>query len=143
MKYRSRRPTERANRWRWHDIEQILPAGADRDFARRKIEELRRGKTSAQQRQKRCEDLADSYDRTIRLLLKAEGDQAMAEIEQLTQRSAAEKAKAQIYAQVAKVKRPHFVQQCELLWLWQSLGGDLRITTPKEGDPYGPVIPFF
>jgi hypothetical protein len=81
-------------------------------------------------------------------LRKTESSQATASIEQLAQTSADEKAKAKTYAQIAKVKRPHFLKQCELLWLWKDLGGDLKIITPRKrgGEwpaPHGAVIPFF
>jgi len=141
-----RRLAELADEW-WLAIEPMLPAGADRTFARKRIEEIRdsaRKRVSPRQLQKQCEERAASCDRTIRLLRKkSDNDQAMDLVEQLAQFSAAEKAEAKTYSRVGRVKRPHFLQQCELLWLWQSLGGDLSITTPKKGEPYGPVILFF
>jgi len=143
MKYR--RPAELVDQW-WPAVEMMLPVGADRDFVRRRIEQIRASiveKTSPQRLRKQCEKDARHYDQTIRTLRKIKNDQATAVIAQLAQLSAAEKKQAEIYRQIAKVKRPYFLHQCELLRLWQTLGGDLGITTPETGNPHGLVIPFF
>jgi hypothetical protein len=140
-------PAELAEQW-WQAIEPTLPAGADRGFAHKRIEEIRASvvdKTSPQRLRKQCQEAAKHYDQAIRALRKIKNDQAPAEIERITHLSAVEKERGEVYRQIAKVRRAHFLQQCELVWLWQSLGGDLSITTPDKGalDPRGAVIPFF
>lgn len=71
-------------------------------------------------------------------------------LEELTRRGAIAKKRATTYRSAGKVDRPHFLRQCALLWLWETNGGDLGISTPRQSrdeatrpDPHGPVIDYF
>ena len=123
----------------WRNIEATLPATADRAHVRATLEQIARDKTPPGKLAAECEDRARTLDSAIAVLLKSGGD-----IGQLAQQSDAAKKQAKVYRSIGAVKRPHFLRHCRILWLWQSSGGQLGISTPRgNAPPHGPVIAFF
>jgi hypothetical protein len=137
----------------WSDIEKTLPPMADRAQVRNRLEQIAWVKPSPEAQAIQCEEIARQCDELAARMLPA---RQVAFIEQLRQSGDAWKKLAARYRQVGKIDRPRFVLQCELLYLWESIGGDLKITTPrrtkiwralrdttKSPPPRGPVIAYF
>jgi hypothetical protein len=135
-----------------------LPAGANRANIRDRLEQIAQAKSSPKQLTVQCEKIVWLCDNLARALLKmaAEIDldglssDETALSEQLTRRGDDARKQAATYRQIGKVERPHFLRQCELLWLSETIGGDLSITTPHKPrdeatwpSPRGPVIDYF
>jgi hypothetical protein len=136
----------------WSDIEKTLPPTADRAQVRNRLEQIAWVKSSPEEQAVQCEEIARQCDELAARMLPGEG----AFIEQLRQRGEAWKKLAARYRRVGKIDRPRFVLQCELLYLWEMIGGDLKITTPrrtkiwralhnttKSPPPRGSVIAYF
>jgi hypothetical protein len=137
----------------WRDIERTLPATADRAYARTGLGQIARAKTSPVQLAAQCEEIARQCDEAASALPGA------AFTKQLEQTSHDAKKRAIIYREIEKVGRPRFMRQCQLLWLWETVGGELKVSTPrkrkrrtewrKKGEepdwppPTGPVIEYF
>jgi len=133
----------------WSDIKKALPATADLAQFRNRLEHIAQANTSPEQqavqwqeRAQHCGELARIPGNPFAEQFRQFGDNAM----KLAAR----------YRQVGKIDRQHFVCQCELLYLWETIGGDLKITTPrrtknwlalhdttKSPPPSGSVIAYF
>ena len=139
----------------WDDIEKTLPASAHRTSVRTRLEQIAQTKSSPRERATQCDEIARLCNELSRALLKKAGETDLtglsfddAElIEELGRRRDAAKKQAVVYR---RIKRPRFLRQCEILWLWQKVGGDLGIATPRKRrdevrspSPNGPVIPYF
>jgi hypothetical protein len=141
----------------WAAVEKTLPKAADRTHVRARLEQIARDKSTPKQRALEQEEIMRACDDLVRVL-KANPDEAPSEfVAELIRRSANASEQAVIYR---RIRRPRFLRQCELLWLWQSVGGDLSYTTPRKNPgiedpefgiarpaawpaPVGDVIQFF
>jgi hypothetical protein len=122
--------TSRISDAAWRATEATLPEAADRVHVRNRLEQIARDKSTPRQRALEQEKIAQACNNLVSLLLKASPDEAQTEfVKQLTRRSDAAKDQAKSYR---KIKRRIFLRQCELLWLWQGIGGDLGVTTPRR-----------
>jgi hypothetical protein len=138
------------------EIEKTLPdtfadlEPADRADFWNKLEEIKRAETPPEKLAAQCEEKARHLDELSRAL---PGGQA---IEQMKQLCDALRKMAATYYQISKLAEPHFLRQCQLLLLWETVGGGLGISTPrkrkyerlKEGEkarqpPHAPVIKYF
>ena len=141
----------------WGEIEKTLPAAADRTYVLNRLEQIAQARSSPAELAIQCEEIARLCNELARLVLKIGAETVLtssapneALLEQLGQHGDAAKKQAATYHQIGKVRRPHFLRQCELLWLWEKVGGDLKIDTPRKPSdeatfppPIGPVIPYF
>jgi hypothetical protein len=133
----------------WSDIEKTLPGTADRTEFRNRLAHIAHANTSPEQEAVQWQEYARYYDKLARI----PGNQVA---EQLRQIGNDAKKLAARYRQVGKIDRPRYVLYWELLYLWETIGGDLKITTPcrtkiwlashdttKWPPPRGPVIAYF
>jgi hypothetical protein len=133
----------------WRAVEKTLPSAADPKSVRNRLEQIARNKLSPKQLAFEQEELARACDDLTRHLLKTNPDEAQTEFfQEITRRSDSAKKQAQAYR---RIKRSRFLRQTELLWLWQSIGGDLGYRTASRKPrgmvawpaPRASVIPFF
>ena len=135
----------------WQDIEKTLPASADRISVRTRLEQIAQAKLSPEQLALQCDEVARQCEKLAQVLRKGH-----AFIEQLSQCGDVAKQQAVFYRQIGKVPQPHFLRQCQLLYLWETIGGNLKITTPRRTEiwrathettksppPHGLVIQYF
>jgi hypothetical protein len=139
----TRQPTSAVNDVRWRDVKKILPAAADWAIFRNRLEQIEQAKASPEQLAVQQEAIASQCDNLRALLETQPNQQQVAFLEELTRHRDDARKQAAMYRRAGKVKRPHFVRQCELLWLWEGAGGDLGYSTPRKGPPKGPVIRYF
>lgn len=122
----------------WRAVEKTLPAGADLVHARNKLESIARARPSPKKLLAECEERARQCDKLVGALLKAPPSTEIQElVERLARQSETEKRQAETYWRISKNKRPHFLRQCEILWLWEICGG--RISAHFRG----PVVRYF
>jgi hypothetical protein len=124
-------------------IEKTLPptfaalASADRAEFWNKLEQIKRAETPPATLAAQCEEMARQIDEFAPAVL---GGHVVV-IEQLKQRSDALRKLAATYHLISQAEDPHFLRQCQLLWLWETIGGKLGVTTRQL--PRGPVIAYF
>jgi hypothetical protein len=126
-------------------------APADQADFWNKLEQIKRAETPPKKLAAQCEEKA-------RQLYDAPPLPAghVAVIEQSKQLGDDWRKLAVTYRQIDKAGGSRFLRQCQLLWLWETVGGELGITTPrkrkyerlKEGEkerrsPHAPVIEYF
>jgi hypothetical protein len=109
----------------WSDIEKTLPATADRAQFRNRLEHIAQANTSPEQQAVQWEEHARHCGELARI----PGNSVAEQVRQFGDDA---KKLAVRYRQVGKIDRPRFVCQCELLYLWETIGGDLKITTPRR-----------
>jgi hypothetical protein len=133
----------------WSDIEKTLPATANRTQFQDRLEHIAQANTSPEQQAFQWEEHARHSGELARI----SGNPFA---EQFRQFGDDAKKLAARYRQVGEIDRPRFVLYCELLYLWETIGGDLKITTPrrtriwlaycdttKSPPPRGSVIAYF
>jgi hypothetical protein len=111
-----------------------------------KLEQIKCTKTPPEKLATQCEETARHLDELAPVMPKG----AVATIEQIKQLSDILRKRAAIYRQISKAGGPRFLRGCQLLWLWETVGGKLGVSTPrrelKTGEkrsPHGAVIAYF
>jgi hypothetical protein len=136
----------------WSETEKTLPDTADRADFRNKLEQIKRSQTKPEKLAIQCEEEARRLDELARTL--PWGDVMV--IEQTKRLGDDLRKRAGDYRRISKAGGFHFLRQCSILWLWDTVGGKLGITTPRkrkherlrEGEkeqrpPHAPVIAYF
>jgi hypothetical protein len=135
----------------WWTVEKTLPANADRALVRTELERIARDTATPRQHAEECDDrarLCRNFSQALAAMELIENKPALTE--QLCRQINYETKRAEDFRNIAKEKQPRrFLRQEEILGLWERVGGELYITTPKKPseitgwDPQGPVIPYF
>jgi len=136
----------------WEAVRGTLPSGVDETLFRRELERIALDTTSPKKQEQLYLDSARLCAEFIRRLPSMEEIRDQDELrEQLKRQQQSDSYRAKIYGHIAAQKQPRrFLKQCEILQLWDGVGGCLRITAPpKKRDDYhtpqptGAVIPYF
>jgi hypothetical protein len=126
----------------WCAIEATLPATADQVLVRETLERIAHDRTPPGKLAAEYEDQVRGFNSGLAALRRS-GTADTAVVAELTQQREAAKKQARLYRSIGRVKRPHFLLHCRIIWLWLNSGGELAISTPRRKAPYGPVIPYF
>jgi hypothetical protein len=132
-----------------HEIEKTLPAAfaalapADRADFWNKLEQIKRAETPPEKLAVQCEAAARQLEEHASRL--PGGAVAAMQSSDVLRKFAA------TCRQISKAGGSRFLRQCQLLWPWEMLGGDLGISNPprRRRDeatwplPTGPVIAYF
>jgi hypothetical protein len=132
------------------EIAKTLPAAfaalapADKVDFWNKLEQIKRAAMPPKKLAAQCEEMA-------RRLLYDAPPLPAAIIEQINQTGDVLKKRAAIYHQISKAGGPRFLRGFQLLWWWETVGGELGVSTPprlKAGEaswqpPHAPVIAYF
>jgi hypothetical protein len=145
----------------WTAVANTLPPGADHTRVRAELERIRLDRSTPKQRVNEFLDQA-RLCRNFRLALPAleliRDRDALAE--QLVRQAQWCDGQAKLFQRIALKRSPRrFLRQCEILWLWETIGGDLGVSTPRKAvgvldevvgpvgdrwpDPHGPVVSYF
>jgi hypothetical protein len=132
------------------DIEKTLPGTTDWTEFWVRLENIADANTSPEQQVVQWQERARHCDELARIPKFRVAEHLLRQFADYAKKRAAR------YRQVGKIDRPRFVCQCLLLFLWQTIGGDLKITTPrrtkiwrashettKSPPPRGSVIAYF
>jgi hypothetical protein len=127
----------------WASIRETLPSDVDETTFRGELERIAIGTVSPKKQETVYFDRARLCADLIRELpgmehIKDKG----ALLEQLKHQQQEDRNRAKIYGHIAAQKQPRrFLQQCEILQLWERAGGVVRITTPrrKRDDEHNPL----
>jgi hypothetical protein len=136
----------------WAAVKATLPSGVDEAWFRGELERIASDTSSPKRRERIYLDRARLCAQMSRELPGMEhiGDKD-ALSEQLKCQQREDSYRGKIYGHIAAQRQPRrFLQQCNVLQLWQHVGGALGINTPrrKKDDPHNPlptgaVIPYF
>jgi hypothetical protein len=138
------------------EIEKTLPdtftnlESADKADFWNKLEQIKRAETPREKLAAQCEEQARQLDELARALLGGQNT------EQMKQLSDNLRKLATTFHQVGKLAGRQSLRQCQLLLLWETVHGELGVSTPrkrkherlKEGErarrpPHAPVIKYF
>jgi hypothetical protein len=132
----------------WQKIDAALKAhlpAANREYVRRELDRIINDWGSPQQRRDKClRQIAAFQDALLRSRL-SEQDATL-----LKQLILQEQTNVEAFQRaINRRETAKFMRQCDVLMLWQSIGGSLSIATPrkrvgehKRPKPYGPVVSF-
>jgi hypothetical protein len=110
-----------------------------------KLEQIKRAETPPEKLAARCEEEVRRLDKLA--LVIPGGDVAV--IEQINQLGDVLRKRAASCRQIDKAGGSRFLRGCQILWLWETVGGELGVSTPRElkmgekRSPHGPVIAYF
>ena len=136
----------------WRTVEKTLSASADRVLVRTELERIARDTATPRQRAEECDDRAQlcrNFSQVLAAMELIENKPALTE--QLRRQINYETEQVEVFRRIAKEKQPRkFLRHCEILWLWEYVGGSRpATTTPKKRSettgwaPQGEVFPYF
>lgn len=135
----------------WKAIQKTMQPGMDEARVRSGLERLKADKSSPEERAAECEKRASCCRGFLYALPQMESIENQAALAtQLRQQAAHDTGLAKCFREIAKDPDRQWLGYCEIIWLWESVGGTLTYESPKVRhetsagwDPQGPVIEYF